>query len=567
MVPGRHVRDHRMVSNQTSTPTPPPAAPRPDSNRFFAWLRSLGIVRADGWVGGVCGGIAIRTGLDPLIVRGIAIVAAILGSPVLFFYAAAWLLLPDTRGDIHLERMLRGVFDAPLIAIAVLVVLTFVPFTHGVWWVGDHVGSAAWWIAAPAGVLRVLWNLAILGALAWFVVWLVQRYRNTPRGARPFAPPPAGGTPTAPTAPFAGTDQTAAQPAATGAAWVAQAGTDSAVGERAEGAATAASAAAADAPAEASASAAADPLAPPAAPIAPGAGSDRDAYAEWRAQYDAWRVQHAQWQDQQRAASAAVRGESQAARLARSAESRARAQQYAAEAARQREARRAANPRAAAWLVALVVGAALVAGGITAAVVAQGDLARYAAPIGMAIALMVIGLGMVVAGIARRRSGALAFWAIVAIVLGLGSFGWPVHDSPIGYTQLRADRDISFDQFAGQVEIDASQAAVGSDGVRHVDIDQTFGAVALYIGDDVHARVEVKSLDSNVHPYTRAAQGYMDEQPALRVESSDGTRRVARTWSNTDGAPDLIVDVTQGHGAVYIYDGGANPSSGNDYRD
>jgi hypothetical protein len=142
-----------------------------------------------------------------------------------------------------------------------------------------------------------------------------------------------------------------------------------------------------------------------------------------------------------------------------------------------------------------------------------------------------------------------------------------VHDSPVGYTQLRADRDISFDQFAGQVEIDASHAAIGSDGVRHVDIDQTFGAVALYIGDDVNARVEVKSLDSDVHPYTRTAQGDMDEQPALRVESSDGSHRVARTWSNTDGAPDLIVDVTQGHGAVYIYDGGANPSSGNDYRD
>ena len=91
------------MTNHTSTPTPPNAQ-RPESNRFFTWLRSLGVVRADGWIGGVCGGIALRTGLDPLIVRGIAVVIAILGGPALFFYAAAWLLLPDTHGEIHLER-------------------------------------------------------------------------------------------------------------------------------------------------------------------------------------------------------------------------------------------------------------------------------------------------------------------------------------------------------------------------------------------------------------------------------------------------------------------------------
>jgi len=541
------------VSNETSTPTPA-AGPRPDSNRFFAWLRGLGIVRADGWVGGVCGGIAIRTGLDPLIVRGIAVVAAILGGPALFFYAAAWLLLPDTHGEIHLERMLRGVFDAPLIAIAVLVVLTFVPFTQGVWWVGDHLTGAAWWLAAPAAVLRVLWNLAIVGAIVWFVVWAVQRFRRTtPAGRQQWAQ--YAGFRAAGAAPAAADQGSAAGAAGAGAAT--------------DGSAEASPAASAAAATASNASTAGDASNPPAAPIAPGAGSDKDAYADWREKYDAWRVQHAQWQDQQRAASAAARGATQDARLARSAEARARSQQYAAEAVRLRAQRRAANPRAAGWAVAIVVGAALVGGGIAGTAAAtDAGLVRYAAPIGMAVALMVIGLGMVVVGAARRRSGALAFWAIVAIVLGVGSFGWPVHDSPVGFTQLRADRDIRFDQFAGQVEIDANSADVGNTGTRTVTIDQTFGAVAVYIGDGVNARVQVTSTDSDVHPYRLDATGGMAEQPALRVQSAGHGPSAERTWSTGGtGSPELVIDITQGHGAVYVYDGGTNPSSGNGYLD
>src|SRR6185437_4808787 len=85
------------------------------SARFFGWLRSLGITRRGGWVGGVCSGVAARLGIDPIIVRGIAVVVAVLGGPAFLLYAAAWLLLPDARGDIHLERLIKGHFDPPII--------------------------------------------------------------------------------------------------------------------------------------------------------------------------------------------------------------------------------------------------------------------------------------------------------------------------------------------------------------------------------------------------------------------------------------------------------------------
>lgn len=526
------------MTNQTSTPAPP-RAPQPEPNRFFAWLRSLGIVRTDGWIGGVCGGIALRTGLDPLIVRGIAVVAALLGGPALFFYAAAWLLLPDTHGDIHLERMLRGIFDAPLIAIAVLVVLTFVPFTQGVWWVGDQVAGSAWWLAAPAAVLRVLWNLAIVAAIVWFVVWLVGRLRNPRPGARPFSGTgPAAGT----SAPWGSAPRSAGAPSA-----AAESGD-----ARPEQAEAAGAGEASDQPSDAAQST---------PPASPGPGAGNDAYGEWRERYDAWRQQHAAWQEQQRASS-------YEARTARAAEARARSQQYMAEAARQRQARRAANPRAAGWLVALVLGAALIAGGIVGGIAAgDGELARYAAPIGMAVALIVIGLGMVAAGAARRRGGFLAFSAIAVLVLGIGSFGWPAHDAPIGFTQLRADHDIRFNQFAGQVEIDANSTDLGG-GPREVTVDQTFGAVAVYLADDVDARVVVTSRDSDVHPYLRRSDGTLTEQRDIPVRSDNGGQPVTHTWNTGgSGTPELVVDIEQGAGGVYIYDGGKNPSSGSENLD
>ena len=252
----------------------------------------------------------------------------------------------------------------------------------------------------------------------------------------------------------------------------------------------------------------------------------------------------------------------------RSAEVRARSQELVAQLEQKRLARRAANPRAAGWLVALVLGVALIGGGI-AGIVAAGDsdLARYAAPIGMAVALAVIGLGMVVAGAARRRSGALAFFAIVTLIIGLGSFGWPVHDAPVGYTQLRADRDVSFTQFAGQVEIDAAAGDLDASGTREIEIDQTFGAVAVYLGDGVKARVEVTSTDSDVHSYERR-DGIMAQQGELRASSPDSRAAVTRSWDNTHGGTaDLVVDITQGHGGVYIYQGGERPNSGHGYLD
>src|SRR5690625_2076881 len=131
------------MTNQQPPRTPDgsqPSGSRPNS--FFGWVRGTGLRRTDDrWIAGVCGGVAERTGLDPMLVRGIAIVVALLGGPLFLAYAAGWALLPDTTGSIHVQRMLQGIFDPALIAIGVLVVLTFMPFAQGIWWQG----APGWW--------------------------------------------------------------------------------------------------------------------------------------------------------------------------------------------------------------------------------------------------------------------------------------------------------------------------------------------------------------------------------------------------------------------------------------
>lgn len=169
-----------------ATKTTPPVAPPSSSNRFFAWMRSLNIQREPGWIGGVASGIATRIGIDPLIVRGIIVVVAILGGPALLVYAAAWLLLPDLDDRIHLERVLKGEVEAPIAGIGLLVLLSLLPVSQGFWFAGSALWGEPYWGAALG---RALWTLLILGLAVWLVVWIVRRPGVIPTAKSPSAPP------------------------------------------------------------------------------------------------------------------------------------------------------------------------------------------------------------------------------------------------------------------------------------------------------------------------------------------------------------------------------------------
>ncbi|AZZ50005.1 hypothetical protein C1O28_13085 [Rathayibacter rathayi] len=174
-------RAHRPLA---AHPPPQPTDPPPVAeNRFVLWLRGLDLPRRPGWIGGVCAGIADRLGIDPLIVRGIVLVVAVLGGPALLLYAAAWLLLPDQDGALPVARLLRGSLDRVHAAIGALVLASMLPVAQGFWSLGSAYAGAVPWAPATGGTL---WSLVVLGLIVAFVVWVVRRSRRSDDAAAPY---------------------------------------------------------------------------------------------------------------------------------------------------------------------------------------------------------------------------------------------------------------------------------------------------------------------------------------------------------------------------------------------
>lgn len=146
---------------QHQQPAAAPGTPT-GTEGFFDSLRRSGLVRTDDrWIGGVSGGLARRFGWDPLLVRALFIVAAMVGGLGLVAYGAAWALLPEERdGRIHLQQLFHGDVDiAVLGAIAMVVVGLGGSAWSPVGWWGDGYGWVTWLALAGVGI-AVLVTLA-----------------------------------------------------------------------------------------------------------------------------------------------------------------------------------------------------------------------------------------------------------------------------------------------------------------------------------------------------------------------------------------------------------------------
>ena len=162
-------------------PPAPPAPPAPSASgtAFWDWLLSLRVPRSeDRWLGGVCGGLAARTGVDPLLLRVGVVVLALLGGAGVALYAVAWLLLPDRSGRIEARALLAGEASGAATAALVLFVLAVVVPGPGTWWTGGPLVSGDDLVGA-----------LVLGALALVLVVWLPRWLG---GARP-GPRRAGG--------------------------------------------------------------------------------------------------------------------------------------------------------------------------------------------------------------------------------------------------------------------------------------------------------------------------------------------------------------------------------------
>lgn len=124
-------------------PAPRPLPPR--GGDFFGWIRGLGLVRGrDRWMGGVASGLAHRWGIDPILVRGLFIVAAIFLGIGVLAYGLLWLLLPEPDGRIHAQGAAHGRWTAGMTGGLIVTVIGLGGARAGLWF-GDHgIGGAFW---------------------------------------------------------------------------------------------------------------------------------------------------------------------------------------------------------------------------------------------------------------------------------------------------------------------------------------------------------------------------------------------------------------------------------------
>ncbi len=167
-----HSRLSQTRTMDTTPPTPGPAGP-PAGQGFFTWLRGLGITRSsDRWFAGVAAGIADRLRIDPIIVRGIFIVLALLGGPGVLLYLIGWLLLPDANGRIHVEEIIRGRAETGMIVVAViLTAVVIVPGILGLVSPGDAYPLFSVWSWGVWGSLGIPgWVTATAAWLSWIAI-------------------------------------------------------------------------------------------------------------------------------------------------------------------------------------------------------------------------------------------------------------------------------------------------------------------------------------------------------------------------------------------------------------
>ncbi|MET0854232.1 MAG: PspC domain-containing protein [Microterricola sp.] len=516
---------------------------------FFAWLRSLGLQRQPGWIGGVASGVAARIGIDPIIVRGILVVLAIFAAPVLLFYGVAWLLLPDSDGRIHLQRLLNGDPQPALAGIAIFVLLGLMtPLNAAAQSVvaGNLWTTGGWfWGWSGSSVIATIFNIAALAAITVFVVWLVRRSNANSRGGGAPSPTTLAAYSTAPATDGGGIRSGDSDAAATTTGDATSSASAAAEAASTESDATASSDAASTA--SATASTAATSAAGP-EPAPPGAGASVDELAAWKLQHEAWRIERERFN----------RAQSDADKAARSqwaAENKARSQAFAAQAAEHRRLRKLERPRASASAVFFTLGAALVAGaGSAIAAMGSPENADYAATIGVLVAALVASVSMIIAGIARRRSGFLAAVTMALLLIGLVSALIPRGSTLLwpGEFVSSTSAPESVTQPFGALTVwvydhENSNSAPGTMTITKANGD-------LYIQMDPGASLELDAAidaDETITLTRHDNDGDADSR-VLTPPSESGTHTLRIGTISPDDPADLTIDATLTRGSIFI---------------
>ena len=519
----------------------------PAGQGFFAWLRGLGIVRGtDRWFAGVAGGIAAKAGIDPLIVRGIFVVLALLGGPGVILYLVGWLLLPDFTGRIHVEDIFRGRASAGVLTAAIIFAsLVIIPALFGFVLTGAPLlGAPGFWgwdlwssLNVPLWIPRtaawLFWIAVLVLGFLWLRRVLLQRGREQRAQQHSAADHQAHAS--------------AAHDAASGAAPPSSAAPGSAAPDPASPAPPRGAGFAA-----ASDGSGAERLGPAQAGPAPAPPADTRSFAE-RADEFARRASDG----------AAAWGEQAGVKAARWGEEVGRqADEWSARYAEHHDAHRM-GPAQAVITLALAL---LAAGGTALWVMGLGTVPAVSsvapAPLIAAIvaALAVLALSLIVAGVRGRHTGWIGFLSACGVFALLITvvLPWGIRFQPFGNVHVDGLGSAGSVVVAGTVDLDLRGLDSNPDEQRDIEVWQLAGSTTVQLPEHRPTAVRVRVLAGNIKEQTAGRDGFRVSGPFL--SHATGT-----ALSDTRDAFD---DDSVAHVTVYLLAGnvriegdGANPSA------
>ncbi|WP_226531327.1 PspC domain-containing protein [Microbacterium paraoxydans] len=476
--------------------------------RFLLWVAGLGVARSEGWLGGVAAGLAARLRIDPLIVRGVLVVAALFGLPVIFLYAAAWALLPDIDGRVHLRDLFRRDYQPVqwgILAMAVIGLFPTTPLAGRLFGLGYDGWSAL-------SVISWIVGLVLVAGLLFLIV---RAMRRTPGASAPDLP------------------TASAVPAAPGAS------------DPLDGSGTAEGA---DATLREEGAEPALAFAPPEPPAPrPPDSQDPAALEAWRAQHAAWKEQDQAWRRQQQDIERAARDQLRRERQAEAAV-------FAAEAAERRRIRRASNPRAGFAFAATIIGLAIITGSAVG-LVAGGEALGGA--LGLLAAALILALGMIVAGAFRRRSGFLAFATVITLIGGLVAGAFSAFPGvALGYVSLGNDESAHVRQPFGDMFLTLSPF---EDGPRSIIVDKgtgnTFIDVQPGVALELRAVIETTTVSwTRVDEETGEITAHGTWSPVRRDGESVVRQEITAEGAEPTMVQPVRIDQTSGVISVTVHE-------------
>ena len=484
-------------------PPVPPAAPKGNTGSdFFRWVRGLGTTRSsDRWIGGVAGGIAARLGVDPLLVRGVFFVAAMLGGAGFVLYGLAWALLPEPDGRIHVQQLLRGHFDSAIVGSALFVIAGIGP---------SNAIDAPWGDGAFWGALRGIGWLVTIGLLIWLFTsrrtemtgWWKNVAAQGTVTQDPAGPGAAGG----PAAGPAGTPGASGASGASGATGPSAPGT---VGPHSSGAIV-------------DPSAVPNPLAVP--PASSAWGSPATFSATSASVGDT--TQDQGFGANATASSAVVMTKPKPAKVKPTGPGRR--------------------------TIAVVIGLSILAVAGVLLATRTGLIEADWKPLAFSAVLVIIGLGIVISGLRGRTSGTLGFLAIVTAITLTSSgvlppdwtVSYSVGDRDYAWTE-RADAATGVDLGAGNATVDLTSVPLTSEPLT-VPIHVGAGEVTVILPDDAAV---LTTVDVRAGEITWEADGEVSEVSGSWTGQHEEQRSAGLA---DDGEAQLIVEVRLNAGNVTI---------------